>query len=176
MSLNLNLLDLEDTLQTILKVHTDESTNTRVDPMGRHCIVDPLRDDRRLDQLSDVSLDSGVNLSLDQDLTGTTADVDSLDHSPPTDTIDDSEDESEYLSSDFSDHDDFSDNFVSYRFDDYPDEVFCDVDVEPLTTTSVRRRSSVINPAEVYVTDKQCHCDVVDQIILRQSVSIKSRL
>ena len=234
---NLNLLD--DSLHTIPTTNNcrrktagrgrryhraaDTAAESPPDLQPQSCVmlVDPLRDDQRrqqqrhaglLDQLSDVSLDSGVNLSLDQDLSGTpaadddettssssTAADDELAPPPIIDVDDESDDcESECLSSDFSDHDEYSE-FVSYRFDDYPDEVYCDtaaatviadtaavVIVDNNQTAAVsagilsqpllnRRRSSVINPAEVYVTDKVCHCDVIDRIIMRQSKSAKSR-
>jgi len=116
-------------------------------------------------------------------------------------------------SSDFSDYDDYAEHFVSYEFDDYPESVFCDSNdssscsnssssssdnttaesdnrsyYRPSVSPHRRRRSSILNPAEVYVADKHgydCACvcggdGAVDQQQqpnrVKRANSIKSRL
>ena len=136
------------------------------------------------DGFSDASLDSGVNIDQELSLLGQNQELVLSRHSPDaSDQSDDpsryisTESEDEYGSSDFSDQDDFNDHFVSYRFEDYPESVFCDFEPEDEPTIVVegnRRRSSVLNPSEIYV-EKACDCEHKDAVI-RRSNSIKSRL
>ena len=140
------------------------------------------KDVEQNDGFSDVSHDSGVNI--DQELSLLSQDQDFVLSSPTPDSsslLDQMDDtgynlstEDECGSSDFSDQDDFNDHFVSYKFEDYPESVFCDFEDEPPQTETTRRRSSVRNPSEIYI-EKACDCDYKDSVV-RRSNSIKSRL
>jgi len=169
---------------------------------------------RGMDQLSDVSLDSGVHLTLDQQLISppdrsfldrqllSSPNSRFLDHqqqkrlscpdssslhdrlSPAgedklrceteedeeEDELSDDNNEDDCDSSEFSDYDDYAEHFVSFEFDDYPDSVYCDIeDEDPEPASYTPRRSSVLNPAELYL-------DKNSQNLIKRSQSIKSRL
>ena len=158
------------------------------------------------DQWSDdVSLDSGVNLSSDlslspvlfsslspvidsslsPDMSSSLSPVLSTPVPQDEDVLSESEDEQH---SDISDE--LDNNFVSFRFDDYPDTVYhseLDTEIDENLTKEMRerprRKSSIVNPAELYCSPDKSAADAgqsgggsLIHYGLRRSQSIKSRL
>jgi hypothetical protein len=171
-----NLLIPESGQLTLLTLRLDSSSNPQ----------EPSKDD-----LSDLSLDSGVNLyfapspPIDtktknvQKMAGKGASGSDAASSCEEDYIDDvDEDLTSDKLDDFSDEDESGLNncFVSYQFDDYPDSVFLVSEDKLELGKSRLRRSSVLNPDEVYMLKQYKDTnEEKSEKPVKRSKSIKSR-
>ena len=131
------------------------------------------------------SLSPDMSSSLSPDMSSSQSPILSTSVLQDEDVLSESEDEQ---NSDISDE--LDNNFVSFRFDDYPDTVYhseLDSDIGENLTKEMRerprRKSSIVNPAELYCSPDKSAANVgqsgsgsLIHYGLRRSQSIKSRL